>query len=610
MARLSVEEQLALWRELYELQDIFPNTTEGLLNFADICIQELIPGRPRLNRVQADILTYMFEGKQFRMVQAGRGIAKTTLAGIYCVFRLIHAPAVRVVVFSQTGKRAREIAGWVIKIFSNLDFLAFMLPDRNSGDKSSNSEGYDVNGVLKGSQKEPSVSCYSIESGAQGARGDIILADDIESLQNSRTAQGREWLEDQSREFTSINQFGDIIYLGTPQSTDSIYNNLPGRGFDVRIWPARYPTKAEIDTYGGFLAPMLAADLEKNPELGEPKWGLTGKRGMPTAPEMFDEDQLTLKEMDQTSVKFDLQFMLNTRLSDADKYPLRISDLVFAPMTLEKGPSMPIWSAHEACIIKNAPRPGNKPSDQFRRMYPGEYEWLPWSRKFAYIDPSGGGANGDEMSLSIVFVLGNFVYLWDCIGFKGGYARPELVKVVHACRDAGVREVMVEDNYGNGALKAAIAPVFVEEGWPVSLEGDWSKGQKELRIIDALEPLMNTHRVVVNENLIDKDHQSIQKYEAGIRKVFSLFHQMSHITRVKGCLTHDDRVESFASAVARVMERIQFSQTAAEAAERLQELRDWAKAVTTRDGFQKLFQRGSVASTGPRRSACDRLEGL
>lgn len=254
MSSLSLEARLRMWMDLESLQETFPYSVEGLLDFAQICIKELIPGRPDLNETQADILSYMLTGNKYRMVQAQRGQAKTTLAGIFAAFTLIHRPHFRIVIFSQTAKRATEISGWVVKIFKQIDFLSFMLPDRSKGDRDS-TEAFDIHYVFKGGDKSPSVSCYSITSGAQGARADLLIPDDIESLQNSRTVSGREWLEEQAKEFESINQVGDILYLGTPQSMDSMYNNLPGRGYDIRVWPGRYPSEKEQEAYGAFLAP-------------------------------------------------------------------------------------------------------------------------------------------------------------------------------------------------------------------------------------------------------------------------------------------------------------------------------------------------------------------
>ena len=73
MARLPVEEQIALWEKLREVQEAFPNTLAGFLEFAQVCINTLIIGNPDLNRNQADICAWMFGGPLYRMIEAYQG---------------------------------------------------------------------------------------------------------------------------------------------------------------------------------------------------------------------------------------------------------------------------------------------------------------------------------------------------------------------------------------------------------------------------------------------------------------------------------------------------------------------------------------------------------
>ena len=555
MSKLTLEDKLAMWNDLEVLQQTFPYSVEGLWDFAQICIKELIPGRPDLNAAQADILEYMLTGKKYRMVQAQRGQAKTTLAGIFAAFTLIHQPHYRIVIFSQTSKRATEISGWVVKIFKRLDFLHFMLPDKTAGDKDS-TEAFDIHHVFKGGDKSPSVSCYSITSGAQGARADLLIPDDIESLQNSRSVAGREWLEEQTKEFESINQHGDILYLGTPQSMDSIYNNLPGRGYDIRIWPGRYPTAAEEDVYGEFLAPSIKAQMQADPGLRS-GYGPSGQSGAPTCPEMFDDELLIEKEVSQGKSKFQLQFMLNTRLSDQQRYPLKPSNLIVTAFGHKDGPSLPVWNNAPENRVQTTLKPGSRETDRFYGPIPKPYEWLPFERKVMYIDPAGGGANGDETGYAIVFQLGNLLYLYDAGGVPGGYDEEPLRELVQAAKRAGVHEVYVEKNFGHGAHMAILKPMFEVEH-PCVIEDDYSSGQKEVRIVDTLEPLMDSHRLVVNRELIDKDIESTRKYPAEQRKTYQLFHQMSNLTRDKNSLKHDDRIEAVASACRKLVMEIDY----------------------------------------------------
>lgn len=570
--RESQADALARWEALQELQETFPYTVAGLLSFAQVVIHTLITGNPDLNRVQADILKFLFSGNKYRMVEAQRGQAKTTIAAIYAVFRIIHEPHKRIMIVSQTAKRAEEIAGWVIKIFRGLDFLEFMLPDMYAGDKAS-IKGFEVHYTLRGSDKSPSVACYSIEAGMQGARADIILADDVESLQNSRTSAGRVLLEDLTKEFESINQFGDIIYLGTPQSVNSIYNNLPARGYQIRIWPGRYPTEEQLASYGDFLAPMILQDMMDDPSLRR-GYGMDGMQGAPTCPEMYDDEKLIEKEISQGTAKFQLQFMLNTRLMDADRYPLRLNNLIIMSFGTDVVPEMPTWSNDSINLISDAPRFGNKPSDYLFRPVARAYEWKPIQRRIAYIDPAGGGKNGDETGVAIVFLLGTFIYVYKCFGVPGGYAEKNLSRIVDECKNAGVREVFIEKNFGHGAFEAVIKPYFERE-WPVSLEEDYATGQKESRIIETLEPLLTTHRIVFNAEMIKQDLDSIQHYPLELRMSYSLFAQISNITLEKGCLRHDDRLDALYGAIRQLTSQIDYDEANRINTLRAREMRDY-----------------------------------
>lgn len=554
---LSVNDKIQRSRELIELQEMFPYTVEGLCFLAQVIINMTIKGEPDLNRMQADILKFLFTGHKYRMVMAQRGQAKTTLTAIYAVFMLIHMPHYRIVVFSQNSKRAKEIAGWIIKIFNAMPFLEFMRPDKYAGDRAS-IESFDVHWYFRGSDKSPSVACYSIESGAQGSRADIIIADDIESLQNSRTVGGRTWLMEQTLEFESINQFGDIIYLGTPQSVESIYNWLPSRGYAVRIWTGRYPNPAQLEYYGTRIAPIILEDILNDNSL-QKGGGLDGSWGQPTCPEMYTNDLLNEKELAQGKAKFMLQFMLNTGLSDADRYPLRLSDLIVSPFNKIRGQVMPIWSTASTCIWEGAPKFGTRKSDIFYYPMNVEYDMADFERTIMYIDPAGGGKNGDETAYAIIKLMGICVYIYDIGHVKGGYNPEDLEKLVLAAKNAECKEVFIENNFGHGAHIAAIKPYFERE-WPVKLEGVQESGQKELRIIDVLEPVLSTHRLIVRPEVIKKDIDSIQAYSADSRMNYSLFHQLANITRDKDCLRHDDRLDALAGAVRQIVENLDYDQ--------------------------------------------------
>lgn len=77
-----------------------------------------------------------------------------------------------------------------------------------------------------------------------------------------------------------------------------------------------------------------------------------------------------------------------------------------------------------------------------------------------------------------------------------------------------------------------------------------SKGQKELRIIDTLEPVLGSHKLLVHETVIAKDFQSALNPDGTVDPSYSGFHQLTRITKDRGALKHDDRLDALAIGVA------------------------------------------------------------
>lgn len=383
---LSAKKQLMKWKELEKLQEAFPFTLMGFLAFATYIIKLLIKGNPDITETQANLCKFLFKGNRLRMIQANRGLGKTTLCAIYAVFRLIHDPSTRVLIFSAGGKLSKEIANWCIQIIEYTPILEVLRPDTSNGDRAS-VEAYDVHWVLKGAEKSPSIKCLGVDSHSAGSRADVLIADDIESLKNSRTVTMRELIVELTKEFESICQSGDIIYLGTPQFFESIYNDLPSRGFDLRVWTARYPTPEQLETYGGYLAPMLVKAIKRDPSL-QTGCGIDGKQGQPTTPQMFNDELLIEKEVSQGKSKFQLQYMLNTKLADADRYPLKLKDLIVAPFNNEQGIVSPIWTNDNRHRI-HIKLFSNQATDRLYSPMAAEYEMRPFERSLMYIDPAG-----------------------------------------------------------------------------------------------------------------------------------------------------------------------------------------------------------------------------
>ncbi len=526
------------WKQLRLLQDAYPEFNEFLY--------DVITGLMGFNCTpnQIDMGDYLQHGNQYRMIQAQRGQAKTTVTAAYAVWRWINDPTTRVLIVSSGDKMAKEISNWIIQIVNGMEELSCLRPDRAAGDRAS-VEAFDVHYALKGAEKSPSVACMGITGNMQGKRADVLIADDIESQKNSATAEMRERLIHLSRDFTSINSKGDIIYLGTPQSVDSIYNSLPGRGFDIRIWPGRYPTEAEIDNYGPHLAPMIRTALEADPSL-RGGGGMDGTRGKPTDNVILGEDVLVKKEIDQGAAYFQLQHMLDTRLSDADRFPLKLSKMTF--MQVPTG-NVPIQVFHQAApanlILTASDYPVNA---KFYRAAGFSNEFGAFQGTHMYVDPAGGGQNGDETAYAVTKFSAGRVFLVDIGGVPGGIGEDNLDMLTQVAAKWKPERISIEKNYGNGALSNVWQPLLFRKH-QCEIEDVWESGQKELRIIDTLEPVIGSGRFIVDEELIERDWASVQKYPAERRASYSLFAQMEKITRDRGSLFHDDRIDALAGSV-------------------------------------------------------------
>ena len=516
------------WYALELLQDSYPEFEDflydGMTDLMGFCCTDL----------QRSIAREMQYGSLRLMLQAQRSQAKTTIAAFFVVWCLIHYPGLRGLIVSAGGSLASQIAKWVQDIILDWNILECLRPDKKLRDRTSIAE-FDVHRHLKGADKSPSVACLGITANMQGYRSDLTIADDVESSKNGLTEVQRSAIIHKTRDFSSICKGGRIIYLGTPQSCQSIYNTLPGRGFDIKIWPGRYPTEAEQEHYGEFLASFITDKLKDNPDL-RTGGGVLGDRGKPTDPELHlvNEEELTKTEVDQGPAYFQLQCMLDTALTDMQRYPLKTKNLVVLSLNKEEAPESIKWlpSTNNKLLLRNSKL-------ELYYAFSISSELRKYMGTVMYVDPAGGGRNGDETAYAICSALNGNIFVHACSGIPGGFEVDKLVTLSEIAQYWNVQHVQVEKNFGNGAFGIAWAPIL-RQYINVGIEDVWETGQKELRIIDTLEPVLGRHSLILNEDILENDVISTQMYPLEQRSSYELMFQLSMITRDKGCLLHDD----------------------------------------------------------------------
>lgn len=515
--------------------------------FVDFCEEVMQFLGFKMTWMQRDIANFMQDCPALAMVSAQRGEAKSTIACIFAVWSLIQDPRCRVMLVSGGEDKAAENGTLIYRIITRWPILDYLAPDKSAGDKTSLLE-FDVHWALKGIDKSASIVCKGVTAGIAGYRADLLIPDDVETPKNGLTAKQRETLEHLTKEFSAICSNGRILYLGTPQTKDSIYNNLPSRGYTVRIWPGRFPTAEEIEHYGEHLAPAV---LERMAILGDKcrtGGGLTGTRGWVSDPERYDETAACGKELEGGPEYYQLQYMLDTSLMDAMRQQLKLRDLIVADFNRELVPETVGWAAEPRLRLEfDATFPVARP-ELYRPAFIAD-KFVPLGQLTLALDPAGEG--GDELAFSIGGVIGPFIHLIGVGGLRGGVSTDNLDALVALVKQFNVSTVLIEDNMGNGVVSKLVLNHFMgkdEHGEQrckgVGIESIRSNGQKERRIIDTLRPVIQRHRLIVHRTALDMDLEYLKQYPIDKRMIRSLFHQMHNITTDRGCLNKDDRLDS------------------------------------------------------------------
>jgi hypothetical protein len=505
-----------------------PEQLHDFRNFTYLVWSHL--GLPEPTPIQYDIAHYLQSSPKRSIIEAFRGVGKSYITAAYVVHQLLLNPELKFMVVSASKARADDFSTFTQRIIVELPICQHLVA--RDGQRWSKI-AFDV--APAKASGSPSVKSVGVTGQLTGSRADIIIADDVEVPNNSMTHMMREKLYETVKEFDAVlKPDGKIIYLGTPQNEMSLYNILLSRGYDMRIWTSRYPTLERAEkAYGGRLAPILYDRMQKEEK---------AVYGLPTDPKRFDDEDLLERELSYGRSGFALQFMLDTSLSDGNKYPLKLSDLIVYSCDKDTAPEKIVYGIMKPMLdIPNVGLAGDKfyaPEDTIGR--------LDYQGSVLAIDPSGRGS--DETAYAVVKMLNGYLYVVDAGGVAGGYSESTLQHLTDLAKINKVNMVLVESNFGDGMFTELLKPYLLKTH-PCTLEEVRHSKQKESRIIDTLEPVMNQHRLVIDPKVIQKDYDSVQSMPPDVGMKYMLTYQMTRITKVRGALAHDDRLDVLAMAV-------------------------------------------------------------
>lgn len=497
-----------------------------------------------LSEVELDVARWIANGPNRRGVLAFRFIGKTHFGtAAYTCWRLFRDPQTKILIVSKSKiPAARDTVGMIREWIRHVWFLRHLDPSLNPLATDQTFQ-FDV-APAEADSRSPSVLAQGIDGQITGSRAHLIIADDVETKDNVKTVDARRDLAEAITEFRAIASFGEkeILYIGTPHHEESVYLKLVEKGYAFRSWPKTYPDPDERTIC---LAPLLADRLAR---------GLA-KPGELTCPHRFTADDIAQDKAEGRRFWL-MQMQLVANLSDSTQYPLRLSDLMVMDVARDQAPLSLVYGLrdHNGSTALDG-RDGREaiPSlgfgyDALHRPALIGASWGPYAGTKMWIDPAGRGT--DLCAAACVGYLAGRLFVKRLVGLPGGTDDASLIQLAILARETGSREIYIENNWGGGMFAKLFQPILSRfflrpgehpgfpEGWSAQIIDDPKithvHGQKEVRIIEALEPVSSGHRLIIDRSVaLDQDFQR----------------QFTRITRERGSLEHDDLVDALAGAV-------------------------------------------------------------
>ena len=540
-----------------KLKHLDPKTNpfHDFRNFAYMIFVEVLKfGSP--HEIQYDIMDWMVDlpvspdGIRRGQIQAMRGCGKSVISCIYCCWLWYCNPTIRICLICANGTKAEESASLVKQIFDGCELLHHLRPDpqadvvlrhgkksRTLAKEQNKMTRFDVRGA--GVSKDPSFACYPLFGGWTGAHPDIIIPDDIEIPENSGTPGKRRKILKKVQECESlILEGGTIMYMGTPQTEESVYFELDNKGYAIRKWPAELVEPN--DERAQYVSPMLLRKVIDGVD----------KPGSPSYPERFPAERL-LEKRGKGLAYYALQMLLDPSYADANRFPLKLKDLIVFDAPSDCAPTNIFYGGYLKKI--HDLHPWGLGEDFF--CGPGHYEpqYEKYTDTVMYIDPKGGGA--DSVGVCIAATLNGFIYILECRGFAvgqaGGTSEALMERIARLGFQHGVKRYIVESNWGGSKTESAYAqllqPILIKWNGQVAVELNYVTGQKEARILDTLEPIVGAHRLIVHTRVCKRQHDDDRR---------NIMYQFTHINRDRGALGHDDEIDALYGAVSQFISHV------------------------------------------------------
>ena len=262
----------------------------------------------------------------------------------------------------------------------------------------------------------------------------------------------------------------------------------------------------------------------------------------------FSEEELMQRELSMSNMQYKLQYQIDATLSDIERYPLRCADVMVTDIDRYL-PEVVLYEKSRHLTIEDLPCCG------MAFTIPVFIALLELEGSIAVdevptvmaLDPAAGGA--DEFAWCVVKAWAGNYFLVDSGGRLGGVSDSLLEADRNDRKEAPCQRDTRGDNFGGlEVYSQVLKPYLVAVGAECRIEPLRSK-RKEVRIIDTLAPVLQTHRFIVDRKVVEKDAEIVRNAKDDRDVGYSLFYQLTRLTHDRGCLIHDDRLDALAFAV-------------------------------------------------------------
>jgi hypothetical protein len=424
-----------------------------------------------------------------------RGHAKSTILGVYNAWRYYCDPSLRILHQGESDGTAFKTARDTKAILQRHPLTRSRL-------------GADIRGEvsfwwLNGNpdERNPSMQAAGVMSNITSSRADEIQNDDIEVPKNIGTPEAREKLRYRIGEQVHILvPDGDELFVGTPHTHDSIYNDIQAKGADcfiVRLFEQEYriddakagrhalPFFPECAFAGiGAPAKLLQINVDYSIEvkgsayslvLNEPA-GLLDCYAGQAWPEHFGKGELLRRRRGTRTInEWDSQYQLHAKpVTQTRLDPDKLYEYAIEPELREANGQCALWLGKTKIASAS----------------------LRW-------DPSSGKTKSDTSALGLTFIDGDGRrYIHRAIGLAGDVVETgadgktitggQVMQICDVIEQFHLGRITLESNgvgqFGEAILKSALK----QRGLYCGVSAKHSTVAKNKRILESLEPLINS----------------------------------------------------------------------------------------------------------------------